>query len=256
MEDELDQPGDAITSIYVRSTSLWEMLYSFRHWTKRGLSDSSEKIQTNLLEEKKLFPHLHPETVKKFYDENNKLVFEIDPSVFGEVKRTIGTAESAIDSASIVFAHSILEGVVLDLLELTRSTDPEAWNRLIQNKPLNGIKLRDVGPDFLQRIKKKFLSQEFQQMDRDSLLTKIETLFKFCSGASHKDPKLPHYKFDTEMIKEIDHQRHDIIHKSAALGVQHKRTTLKCDYLNDTSFFLIGLFVRRYKDKLYRKRGE
>src|SRR5438552_6730772 len=106
-------------------------------------------------------------------------------------------------SASLVFAHSVFEGCVYDLLRMTVEAGPEDWLPLISNKQ---VTVSDLTTQHQDDILLRLVEERFQSLERQAVLEKIDRLFAVVRPSTNRQ-KFPQYVYDRARIEQIDNVR-------------------------------------------------
>lgn len=122
----------------------------------------------------------------------------------------IGQLESFIDNSSLVFAHSILDDILLDYCKASALADYTQWLKFVKEKK---IPLGDFIQNDLHVILHSKVQEYVANLERDSLMVKNDKLFEVCKiDDTFKPPR--DYQYDRKRLAELDKLRHDIVHKS------------------------------------------
>jgi hypothetical protein len=156
--------------------------------------------------------------------------------------QAIESAQNSIDAASIVFAHSVLDGVVFDYCRVVAFAAPEDWEDKIKDK---NVALREVKESSYDALFQAKLDKYLTEIEKDSLKTKIELLLSRCKPPEKFNP-IDDYKFDIVRIEDLDRLRIEIIH-GEALGKEVKDASKNVEYLLRTCVFLMALVNQKYE---------
>jgi hypothetical protein len=163
-------------------------------------------------------------------------------------KAMLGTTYAQVDAATLIFYHSILDGVAFDCLRVTALQAPNDWEEDLANAQVGLLEARDQAYDKLLRAK---IDKRLETLERESLLAKVGRLFARCQPGPSWSP-MHGYAFDHTRIKQFDDQRHEIVH-GAAVGkplALFPVTDESLFYLSRTGMFFIGLLNMRYGLKI------
>jgi hypothetical protein len=225
----------------MRCFDRWGFILSFRVASALGTEGARKNIEAEkvrFLEELLREPGYDRIFVDKdaFFKDNppEKLV-----QVFTEA--TLAQAQVAVDAASIVFAHSVLDSAALDFCRVTALVAPRDWESVVDQRP---IKLSDVrGLSYEEALRKK-LDEFFEQFERESLLKKADSLLARCRPPEKWSP-MRDYVFDRERLERLDRYRHEVIHGEGLVrGVAAAEGEV--EYLMKTALFFMGLANLRY----------
>lgn len=227
--------------IVVRCFDRWSFILSFRVTSNQGMEAAKKKIET----EKVTFVNdllQGPDYEKLFLDK--KGFFEAMPPeklVQTMTDETVRQAQSAVDAASIVFAHSVLDGAALDYCRVTALIAPRDWETVIDQRQ---IKLSDARESGYEQILKNKLDEFLEQLDRESLLKKADHLLARCKPPEKWSP-MRDYVYDRDRLEKLDDYRHNVIHGDS-LGKGIAKAEGEVDYLMKTVLFFQGLVNLRY----------
>ena len=159
-------------------------------------------------------------------------------------KAMLGTTYAQVDAATLIFYHSILDGVAFDCLRVTALQAPSDWEKELSGMQVGLLEARDEPYELLLRVK---INKRLADLERESLPTKVHKLFTRCKPEPNWSP-MHGYAYDQERIEQFDDQRHEIVH-GAAVG---KPLTLfpitdeSLFYLSRTGMFFVALINMRY----------
>lgn len=153
--------------------------------------------------------------------------------------------KAAVDAASLVFAHSIVDSAALDFLRVTAAHNHLDWVPFIEQKK---IPISALGGCTYDDIVRDTVAQYIDSLDRQSLMTKVDRLFQICRPEPNFEP-MSDYKFDRDRLVKLDRLRHDIVHGSGPV------TTLEDGdndvwFLQKTAFYFMGLVNMRYDTRI------
>ena len=230
---------------YFLFIKLFTQIQSFR---ETAYCDT-EAIRDRLLEKALPFSSeffTKPENDRFFIDRQGAIDAIGGPSGLAETltRQSINNFKLSVDAASIVFAHSIIDGLAFNLCNVTVIADPEYWeNKVIDKKDtLNNFKTKSY-----KDILKEFIDRYLDDLDRKSLITKIDHLFSVCK------PKpgsiIDNYKYDKEFLEQIDKLRHDIVHGDK-INTEIPEITSYIKYMEQTGSYITLLLCDRFNFKL------
>lgn len=160
-------------------------------------------------------------------------------------RRTIEQASVSVDAASIVFTHSVLDAAALDYCKVTALVAPKDWEASLEQRQ---VTLGEVSKEGYEAVLGKKLSSLLEQLERESLIKKVELLFARCQPPTGFAP-IGHYTFDMNRLKWLDNLRHAIIH-GQGLGAPIASAADEVEFLMKTSLFLMCLINEKYGMKL------
>jgi hypothetical protein len=162
------------------------------------------------------------------------------------VKQVIESYQIAIDSASIVLAHSGLDAAAFDYFRVIEMIAPMGeLETFIIKRQVSLENLKSKGYD---QIVREEIHEFVAGLDRKSLLEKIDKMFQICQPPPKYSPIKGH-TFDRGKTEGLDILRHKIVH-----GEGIKSPLTHCDediiYMRDTANFLMALVNSKYNVKI------
>jgi hypothetical protein len=152
------------------------------------------------------------------------------------VKHTVETSINSLNAATILFAHSMVDGAAFDYCRVTVLHAPEDWEPDISNKQVPFAVVR--GASF-EQIRAAKLDEVLKDLEMKSLREKIDRLHARCQPAKGWSP-MNEYAFDLERIVRIDKLRQDIVH-GEALGQTIANADDEFDYMYRTCMYFMVL---------------
>lgn len=114
----------------------------------------------------------------------------------------------AIDAASLVFAHSILDNVAYEFCRIAVQLEPSYYeDRLGERK----IKLKDLKDSSYDDTLHAKIEGALKELEKESLLKKTDVLLSICQPDDEFAP-ITDYKFDRDRLEELDQTRHRVVH--------------------------------------------
>lgn len=240
--------------VFKRWTSRQSFILSFRITSQQGIDAARERIRqekvkfvsrmvrsgeydTLFLDKAAFFKASPPE----------KLVEEM-------TEATVRYGQVGVDAASIVFAHSMLDGAALDYCRVTALVAPRDWESVLDQRQVKFSDIREFGFDEVLRRK---LDEHFKQLEYESLLKKADLLFARCQPPEKWSP-ISNYTYDRDRLERLDRYRHEIVHGDN-LGNGIDNAAAEVEYLSQTVLFFMGLVNLRYKimiDPYYALTGQ
>ncbi|HEY3298505.1 MAG TPA: hypothetical protein VGK34_07610 [Armatimonadota bacterium] len=158
-------------------------------------------------------------------------------------KRCLNGAQSSIDAASLIFAHTILDGAAYDLGRVCMIASPSDWAcRLDSRKVTLGDTKTGTYFDMLESTLNKYLIDEFE---RFSLLKKLTLLCETCKPPSGWLPPefVGVYNYDVDTLRLIDDTRHNVVHgRDLFAGLEKIESDLF--YMRMTQLYMLKLVER------------
>jgi hypothetical protein len=153
----------------------------------------------------------------------------------------ISNARRAVDAASLVFAQSMLDDSAWSYCRVCALIAPQDWEPFVEAKKVD---FRTLSKQSAEAIRGELIQATLSQLERDSLLKKVEMLFRLCNPPKGFAP-IENYSFDHARLDAIDNRRHSIIH---ADGLRNQLGNVDDDltYVIKTGNYLMGLVNQKY----------
>jgi hypothetical protein len=147
----------------------------------------------------------------------------------------------ALDAASLVFAHSILDDAAFQYCRVTAMVSQSSWERFALDKKIKLGEARDQ--DYGSLLAQK-TEEYLNKLERESLLLKIGKLFEVCQPDADFKP-MGVYSYDKERLENLDKLRHSIVHGS---GPVHRLPNGDDDiqFMDLTAMYLMMLVNARF----------
>jgi hypothetical protein len=235
------------TKVWFRTNKRFSSIFSFRLSTEKGMSTV---VTWNHLEYSSFVKSIvqDPKYEGYFYDKEGflKLVGGIDNFTNTLVNQEIESYQIAIDSSSIILAHSTLDAAAFDYLRVVElAASIQEFEKFVSRKQISLEDVKGSDYDDLLRIK---IHDYIDEFERKSLLDKIDKLFQICQPPPMFSP-IKDYVYNREMIQELDRLRNEIVHGDG-LKSPLKICSDEIKYLMGTANFLMALVNERYNLKI------
>lgn len=240
--------------VFKRWTERQSFILSFRVTSDQGIEAARQKVRA----EKVRFVNdlIQGGEYDKLFLDKARFIQAMPPEKLVEkmTEATVRHAQVAVDAASIIFAHSFLDGAAFDYCRVTALVAPRDWESVLDQRQIKLSEARELGYD--EALRKK-LDEYLEQLERESLLKKADLLFARCLPPEKWSP-MRTYTYDRDRLKRLDDYRHEIIHGDS---IEHgiKNASEEVDYMSRTVLFLMGLVNLRYKlmiDPFYSLTGQ
>jgi hypothetical protein len=204
MEDDFTRFAD----VWIKLTTDWNRILTFRRMGRLGLESATAKLHASNVQ---FVQHeLVSGDFKHLLKDPDAFVREGHDStlITAMTEGTVGSFEESLDSAALVFAHSILDSAVLDCLWISAFSAPRDWMEFVGKRsiPLSEVETKSPAEHI-----KTAVSGELDRLERESLLKKVDRLFQLCKPK--KQTYLTNgFKFDRDRLKRLDALRHAIVH--------------------------------------------
>jgi hypothetical protein len=235
---------DFFTDIFKRYLSNWNVIISLRQVASVALPLAHSEI-ASLHKEQMTTIAEHPMAQRLIVEQDgahSPLSPELQRIISqGATETALMNADAAIDAASLVFGHSIIDACALAYCRVCALAKPEHWEPIFEKRTLTFQTLMAKGKD---EIRMDMIEARLKELERGPLITKIKTLLSLCKPAADYSP-VGGYTFDEKRIEEIDTKRHRIIHENTfgqpLVGVEQD-----LQYLQQTIHFILALVNQHY----------
>ena len=224
-----------------RTLRAWRIISIFRQTVHKGIDAAA---QATLHETGSLYDQLLTSSqYEKLIIDREGFRKAVSKAQFVElaVKGSLETAINSLNAATILFAHSMVDGAAIDYCRVTVLHAPEDWEPDVLNKqvPLSVIRTASF-----EEIRKTKIDQALEELEMESLREKIDRLHARCKPPSGWSP-MTGYAFDSKRIERLDRLRQDIVH-GEALGQAIPNADEEFDYIFRTCMYFMGLVNLRY----------
>jgi hypothetical protein len=221
-------------------------ILSFRIMTNQGTEAAREKVReekvrfvANLIQQGE-YDKLFPDKMQQFFN-----VMPPEKLVEVMTESTVRQAQQVADAASIVLAHSFLDGAAFDYCRVIALAAPHDWEGTLDQRQIRLSEARELG--YEQMLKRK-LDEFLEQLERESLLKKADLLFARCQPPDKWNP-IKDYSYHRGRLEYLDNYRHEVIHGDG-LGKDIANASEEVEYLSQTVMFFQALVNRRYHLRL------
>jgi hypothetical protein len=161
------------------------------------------------------------------------------------VQVALQTSVNSMDAATILFAHSMVDGAVFDYCRVTALHAPEDWESDFSNKQVPLSVMRKMS---FEEIRDTKLKETLKALERESLSEKIDRLHARCRPPSGWSP-MHGYVFDLGRIERLDRLRQEIVH-GKGLGQPIPNAEDEFDYMHRSCLYFMGLVHLKYNLKI------
>lgn len=159
------------------------------------------------------------------------------------IAHQVSSLRSAIDSASLVFMHAVLEDVLLQCILGTMVADPAAWEAQLATRQL---RLGEIKGKTYDEILQHLLDKHTTQIEHESLTRKAQCLVGILQP-SHEELSDGEYVYSAERLEGITSIRNGVVHETGARAIPTIEEDLR--YLEATAFRFLTTTALRYKDE-------
>jgi len=159
--------------------------------------------------------------------------------------KQIDRSQAFIDAFALVFAHSLLDVAVNDLLEITTLTDHSSWCERVAGRK---VTIEAIRKNSCENLEKEMIRTALEDLKKESVLKKADTLYSICKP-NPAFVGVKEFRYSRETIGELDSLRHDVVHKvrieNPIDGIKEKLS-----YLQSTAMHLIMMVRESYDLKI------
>jgi hypothetical protein len=254
MSDEARAQAEWLAAgIYTRTMSAWNAVHTFRWMGQLGLPHATTQAAWQHERTSQHFASAD-EYARMFTDADGNPADRqnlVDLGFFqnvakGMTEQAVTTFQSALDAASLIFAHSVLDSAAFDWCQVCALVQPEDFRPYVDKKMVTLSEVQEAGSfsDILHTV----INRHLQTLERDSLITKLDFLFALC-----RPPRdfvgIDKYRYDRDRIIALDNLRHNYVHRGT-LGSRLPQGDDDVWFLWKTTYFLLSLVNHRYGIRL------
>lgn len=236
-----NQVEKLFTQTFFASNARFSSVFSFREVAKIGLEKGLGEITMRERQGAISF-FTNPENDHLFTDKSKAL--EAFGGIDGFVNRNLQTKvqgfQAAVDAASLVFAHSVLDDAALGYCRVMGLHAPEEFLFKIRDKQ---VKLGEAIAQGASELIAEKVNGFLNDLERESLVKKIDLLFAICQPQPGQS-SLKNFVFDMSRLRQLDSLRHDFVHKQGNVLLPKGEEDI--EYLRDTGNHLMGLLNERF----------
>ncbi len=123
-------------------------------------------------------------------------------------KRSLRLSHQIVDSASLVFAHSVLDGTLSDCCTISFEAQPADWFRFVEKRK---IELSELHTMNVEDHWKRKAGEYVGQLKREPMTTRLEVLNKICIPLLGGELS-PTRFIDIDQLERFDHLRQKAVH--------------------------------------------
>ena len=208
-DNRMKDAEQLFTEIFSASMSKLSAVYNFRWMGQLGLPQAKRDAEWQ-----------HKRSASNLaYAKEHANLFNVDREVLiaagifdklaqDMTEKAVANYEAALDAASLVFVHSVVDGAALDYCRVCALIAPEDWLPYVDKKRLA---LADIKGKSFEKLLDETISVHLGNIERDSLTQKLDLLFALCKLPAKYQP-MKDYRYDRDRIVALDKLRHDYVH--------------------------------------------
>jgi hypothetical protein len=181
------------TQTFVRSLKAQGFIFALRQVVDLGTQLGSEvlRVQTQTIVQLLLEQYAIFKDTETFIGAglHNKMADEMS-------EMTLKQAQIAVDAASLIFGHSVLDGAALDYCKVCALIAPDDWAESVDKKT---VELRELRSHSYSDLLRDRLDKFLEDLDQKPLAKKIDLLFQRCKPPVGWKP-LRDYEYDPNVF--------------------------------------------------------
>jgi hypothetical protein len=262
-DDEILCPAEILASdLFTRNLSAWIAVQNFRWLGQLGLPHATHQATEQLQQgfqsaSSRVKDALEARVLDNMIKAATKLFTgawppRADPEFLIQAltKHSATTFASALDAATLIFAHSVLDSAALDWCRVCALAAPDDFLPLIDQKK---VTLADVqAATSFAELRATALQGYLDSLDRAPLLKKLDLLFSLCRPSPTFIGLDTNYRYDRERLIALDTLRHGYVHHGG-LGSRLPQGDADLAFLHGTDQFLVLLVCQHYGLRLRPK---
>lgn len=126
----------------------------------------------------------------------------------GMADRSVRLAKQTVDSAALVFAHTLLDGALSECCHISFLADPAPWCALVENRKVEVSRLKSKG---VQAVSEELALEHVCQLERETMNKRLEVINALCVPRLGK-AGIPTAWLKHEALRDFDLLRQRIIH--------------------------------------------
>jgi hypothetical protein len=160
------------------------------------------------------------------------------------VQVNLTTAADAINAASFIFVHSMLDDAATQCCQVASLMDPESFRRDLAKKP---IELSEFEGTTFETVFNEMLKQfVFNIGKREGLVDRIRRVLRSGRPTSGTVSIIEApYRFDEDRIQELDRIRHAVVHGARNIPV-NRNVDDDLLHMHQTAHFLTNSLISRF----------
>ena len=228
--------------IFTRTMSAWNAVHTFRWMGQLGLPHATSQAAW---QHERTCQHLASEDkyAELFTGDWQKLV---DLGVFENAakamtEQSVTTFNSALDAASLILAHSVLDSAAIDWCRVCALAEPTDFIPYVDQKKVTLSEVQRAAS--FSELHDTAINDYLDKLERESLIKKLDLVFGLCRPPPDF-VAVEKYRYDRERIVALDKLRHEYAHRG--LGRRLPRGDDDLWFLWKTTNFLLPLVNQRY----------
>lgn len=232
---------ELFSKVMYRALSAFGLLYGYRQTAHTAINAAKQNlINIERLHAERIFNSGYGDKFFKDKEGFLQLVGGLEGYARSSADRRASQFLSFTEASSLVFAHSLLDAISIDLCRVVLRLDASVWRSFVSGKKatLNEILEKGAGG-----IESELATTWVDGLERESILKKIDSIFSVCRPAANFQP-IEDYTYDRQTLGRIDQERHDLVHGELPSNCQVSVNDIL--FLQQTSLFLCAMVNERF----------
>lgn len=244
MKSRADSHANALsqqlTDLFFRCQGNFTNIRTFRKVALAGLPAASVQIHKQYSE----FPAFLDSSGWHFSDREMALSPEFRREFADTMSKQLKlNAQAAIDAASLVLAHSVLDDAASEGCRISSRAEPNDWRTAIEGKK---VTLRCIKETAVEDVYAQYLREHIEQLQKEPLMKRLELLNQKCQPVPSLTIYRKPYNYDPGRVKALDNMRHEVIHR---VEITKNFPTIESDleFLENTCRFVVWLLMQHHR---------
>ncbi len=222
---------------FFRTTQRLGFVYTFRQVVLAGIPLGAAELGQSML--------------TTLSDPSNRRLFRKEPSaeVIQELsdsaaRRSAEDTHGALDSASLIFAHTIVDDASYQYCRVSALAEPTDWDSDIERTT---IRLGDLRQKRVETHFEEAREKKLRDLERGSLLAKIDVLFAKCKPGD--EIHTASFTYQKPTLERLDQLRHAVVHGDQ-FGKQIPSIDEDLRYFSDVAMMMMVMINGQYGFKI------
>ena len=163
-------------------------------------------------------------------------------TLFRDKGLTMG--QNAVDAASLVFGHSILDYCVNECCRISAAACIGDWEADVEKRKVELAQIR--ASDYNTVLRQSVDNYVEEQCRSKSLVKRIDLLNRKCQPIPTFVRDDVPYKYDSDKVERIDLRRQEIVHRTA-INMALDSVEDDLEYLDATTTYVVNLVTNKYR---------
>jgi hypothetical protein len=155
--------------------------------------------------------------------------------------RAARLASTSVDSAALIFAHTILDEAMSEACRISFAADPKAWWRYIDDKE---VKLKDVHSQSIDEICHPLAEAYVTKIAKSSMTDRLKHLNRITASRLKGTGPIATASIDFQILYAFDQLRHRLVHRNPFKAI--RQVEQKLLFAKQASFAVLWLVAGAY----------